>query len=93
MSADPMHFNKTRADRYATQAFEFERDLRRYLYRLARNPSDVEELLQEVYMRLLTEAEPGRPELLSVRGFAFKVAHDVAVNLIGPAPIRWTVFG
>ena len=82
MSADPMHFNKKRADRYATQALEFERDLRGYLYRLTRNPSDVEESLQEIYLRLLTEAEPGRPELLSVRGFAFKVAHDVAVNLI-----------
>jgi RNA polymerase sigma factor (sigma-70 family) len=77
-----MHCIERFADRYVIQALDFEPDLRRYLYRLTHNPSDVEELLQEVYMRLLAEGASVGPELLSVRRFAFKVAHDVAVDLI-----------
>ena len=40
-------------ERYLVQALEFESVLRACLYRYARNNSDVEELLQETYARLL----------------------------------------
>ena len=40
-------------ERYLLQALEFEGVLRACLYRYTRNNSDVDELLQEVYARLL----------------------------------------
>ena len=45
-------------ERYLVQALEFESVLRACLYRYARNASDVEELLQETYARLLTAGPP-----------------------------------
>ena len=50
-------------ERYLLQALEFEGVLRACLYRYTRNNSDVDELLQEVYARLLTAGASDDPEV------------------------------
>jgi RNA polymerase sigma-70 factor (ECF subfamily) len=50
------------------------------LYRYTRNNSDVDELLQEVYARLLTAGASDDPEVCSVRAFALTVARNVAFD-------------
>jgi RNA polymerase sigma factor (sigma-70 family) len=50
------------------------------LYRYTRNNSDVDELLQEVYARLLTAGASDDPEVRSVRAFALTVARNVAFD-------------
>jgi RNA polymerase sigma factor (sigma-70 family) len=67
-------------ERYLLQALEFEGVLRACLYRYARNNSDVEELLQETYARLLTAGASNEPEVRSVRAFALTVARNVAFD-------------
>src|ERR1700742_2588464 len=67
-------------ERYLVQALEFESVLRACLYRYARNTSDVEELLQETYARLLTAGSSNEPEVRSVRAFALTVARNVAFD-------------
>ncbi len=65
-------------ERYLLQALEFESALRACLHRYTRNSSDVEELLQETYARLLTAAASDEPEVRSIRAFALTVARNVA---------------
>ena len=67
-------------ERYLLQALEFESVLRACLYRYARNTSDVEELLQETYARLLTAGGADEPEVRSVRAFSLTVARNVAFD-------------
>src|SRR6201992_1183394 len=67
-------------ERYLLQALEFEGVLRACLYRYTRNNSDVDELLQEVYARLLTAGASDDPEVRSVRAFALTVARNVAFD-------------
>ena len=67
-------------ERYLVQALEFESVLRACLYRYARNASDVEELLQETYARLLTAGASNEPEVRSVRAFSLTVARNVAFD-------------
>ena len=67
-------------ERYLVQALEFESVLRACLYRYARNTSDVEELLQETYARLLTAGASNEPEVRSVRAFSLTVARNVAFD-------------
>ena len=67
-------------ERYLVQALEFESVLRACLYRYARNSSDVEELLQETYARLLTAGSSNEPEVRSVRAFSLTVARNVAFD-------------
>lgn len=67
-------------ERYLLQALEFEGVLRACLYRYTRNNSDVEELLQETYARLLTAGCRDEPEVRSVRGFALTIARNVAFD-------------
>jgi len=67
-------------ERYLLQALEFEGVLRACLYRYTRNDSDVEELLQETYARLLTAGCRDEPEVRSVRGFALTIARNVAFD-------------
>src|SRR3981081_3169389 len=67
-------------ERYLLQAREFEGVLRACLYRYTRNNSDVDELLQEVYARLLTAGATDDPEVRSVRAFALTVARNVAFD-------------
>jgi len=67
-------------ERYLLQALQFEGVLRACLYRYTRNDSDVEELLQETYARLLTAGCRDEPEVRSVRGFALTIARNVAFD-------------
>jgi RNA polymerase sigma-70 factor (ECF subfamily) len=67
-------------ERYLVQALEFESVLRACLYRYARNSSDVEELLQETYARLLSAGSSNEPEVRSVRAFSLTVARNVAFD-------------
>jgi RNA polymerase sigma factor (sigma-70 family) len=67
-------------ERYLIQALEFEGVLRACLYRYTRNNSDVDELLQEVYARLLVAAGTDEPEVRSVRAFALTIARNVAFD-------------
>jgi RNA polymerase sigma factor (sigma-70 family) len=67
-------------ERYLVQALEFEGVLRACLYRYTRNNSDVEELLQETYARLLIAAASDDPEVRSVRAFALTIARNVAFD-------------
>ena len=67
-------------ERYLLQALEFESVLRACLYRYSRNNSDVEELLQETYARLLTAGAANEPEVRSVRAYSLTVARNVAFD-------------
>lgn len=67
-------------ERYLLQALEIEGVLRACLYRYTRNNSDVDELLQEVYARLLVAGASSEPEVRSVRAFALTIARNVAFD-------------
>jgi RNA polymerase sigma-70 factor (ECF subfamily) len=67
-------------ERYLLQALDFENVLRACLYRYTRNSSDVEELLQETYARLLTAGAADEPEVRCVRAFSLTVARNVAFD-------------
>lgn len=67
-------------DRYLLEALESEGLLRAYLFRYVRNPSDVDELLQETYARLLVAKPPGGAEVRSVRALALTIARNVALD-------------
>ncbi len=69
-----------KADRYLLKALEYEGVLRACLYRITRNASDVDELLQETYARLLTLGASEQPEPRSIRAFALTVARNVALG-------------
>jgi RNA polymerase sigma factor (sigma-70 family) len=70
----------TPAESFLLRALEHEGVLRVYLYRISRNASDVDELLQETYTRLLTLGETGSEEPRSMRAFALTVARNVALS-------------
>lgn len=57
--------------------FEHERLIRALLYRLTRNPADVEDLLQETYARLMHKSAR---EVTNVRGYALRTAFRLAVD-------------
>jgi RNA polymerase sigma-70 factor (ECF subfamily) len=67
-------------ERYLAQALEFEGVLRACLYRYTRNASDVDELLQDTYARLLVAATSGEPEVRSVRAYSLTIARNVAFD-------------
>jgi RNA polymerase sigma-70 factor (ECF subfamily) len=68
-------------ERYLLGALEFEGVLRACLHRYTRNVSDVDELLQETYARLLAAgASPEQQEVRSLRAFALTVARNVALS-------------
>jgi RNA polymerase sigma-70 factor (ECF subfamily) len=63
------------------EALEHEAVLRACLYRFTRNRTDVEDLLQETYARLLaTAASPERDKIRSVRAFVLTIARHVALD-------------
>ncbi|MGH8284275.1 MAG: RNA polymerase sigma factor [Steroidobacteraceae bacterium] len=67
-------------DGFFLQALEYEGILRAFLQRYAPDPADVEELLQETYARLLSEAESSKPKTESVRGCALRLARDTVLE-------------
>lgn len=70
--------NAEAEDRYLVQAMKFERDLRQFLRRFVPSESDVPDLLQETYAKLLRAGAPGKRPVLNVRYFAFECARNVA---------------
>jgi len=67
-------------ERYLTQALSFEPALRDYLRSCVRNSSDVEDLLQETYARLLRAGDTRKLVVQSIRAFAFTVARNAVVD-------------
>jgi RNA polymerase sigma factor (sigma-70 family) len=68
-------------DRYLLHALEFESVLRASLYRFVRNRSDVDELLQDTYLRLLTIGFANVPPVVeSMRAYCVTVARNVALD-------------
>jgi RNA polymerase sigma factor (sigma-70 family) len=67
-------------DRFLLHALEFESVLRACLYRYTRNVSDVDELLQETYARLLVVGGSASPNVRSMRAFCLTVARNVALD-------------
>lgn len=68
-------------DRLLLHAIEFESVLRACLWRYTRNTSDVDELLQETYARLLVAgSSPQESNIRSVRAFCLTVARNVALD-------------
>jgi RNA polymerase sigma factor (sigma-70 family) len=67
-------------ERYLLQALEIEGVLRAYLHRFTRDSSDVDELLQRVYARLLAAGESDGPEIRRTRAFALTIARNVAMD-------------
>jgi RNA polymerase sigma factor (sigma-70 family) len=65
-------------DRYLLQALEIESRLRQILWHITRNEADVEELLQETYVRLLKAGASRRPEIRSVHAVAITTAKRLA---------------
>ncbi len=67
--------------RFLLHALEFESVLRACLWRYARNNSDVDELLQETYARLLVVGAAHPPaQFRSMRAFCLTVARNVALD-------------
>jgi len=68
-------------DRFLLHALEFESVLRACLWRYTHNNSDVDELLQETYARLLVVgAAAPATEVRSIRAFCLTVARNVALD-------------
>lgn len=67
-------------DRLLLQAIEHEGLLRTCLQRYARNPSDLEDLLQETYARLLASGDTGPLQVQSIRAFVLAIARNVALD-------------
>lgn len=68
-------------DRFLLHALEFESVLRACLWRYTHNNSDVDELLQDTYARLLVVGATAREtEVRSVRAFCLTVARNVALD-------------
>src|SRR5882757_60532 len=65
-------------DRYVVEAFSYESRIRARLYRYTRNCDDVDELLQEMYVRLLTLGAHERPTIGSFEAFVMTVARNIA---------------
>jgi RNA polymerase sigma factor (sigma-70 family) len=68
------------SDRYLLEALASEGLLRAYLFRYVRNRSDVDELLQETYARLLVATRQEGPAVHSVRALALTIAKNVALD-------------
>jgi len=68
-------------DRFVLHALEFEGVLRACLWRYTRNNSDVDELLQETYARLLVAGATAHETVVrSIRAFCLTVARNVALD-------------
>jgi RNA polymerase sigma factor (sigma-70 family) len=62
-----------------TAALKHESLLRKVLWRYTRNRADVDEILQETYIRLMHRSVEG---IHNVRGYAMRTAFNVAVELV-----------
>lgn len=69
-------------DTFLAEVLDIEPVLRAYLRRFASNASDVEDLVQEAYLRLLSVEPSERAAIRNVRAFALSTARNLAVDLI-----------
>lgn len=67
-----------RADAFARQAAAMRRPLSAYFYRRVRNPSEVEDLVQEVFLRLTVRGLPERADHASA--YIFQIAASVLTD-------------
>ena len=65
---------------FATEVLPHEGQLRRYLLRVWRNPSEVADLIQEVYVRVYEHAREQRP--LQPKAFVFATARNLMTDLL-----------
>lgn len=68
-------------DAYLLAVLDLEPVLRAYLRRFASSKADVEDLVQESYVKLLAVPEVERPQIGSVRAFAVATARNLALDL------------
>jgi RNA polymerase sigma factor (sigma-70 family) len=80
MKSEPSIKMERPGDKLLLHALTFERVLRAYLGRFTRNRSDVDELLQETYARLLVAGSKPQPVLQSLRAFCLTVAKNAALD-------------
>jgi DNA-directed RNA polymerase specialized sigma24 family protein len=74
------------AEAMLVESLAFEPALRAQLYRDGTDPAHSEEILQEVYARLLTAAETGRVRVRHVRTALFNILADVLAATRGEHP-------
>jgi RNA polymerase sigma factor (sigma-70 family) len=66
--------------KYLQEALESEGVLRACLFRYTRNATEVDDLLQETYARLLVATSSGGADVRSVRALALSIARNVALD-------------
>lgn len=67
---------------YESEILRLERPLRAFLHRLAPQPADLEDLLQETYSRLFRLSADQRRGVRNLSAFAMTTARNVALNWI-----------
>ena len=73
--------DKVRAnDEYIREILQFDSVLRATIYRFVNNSSDVEELLQETYARLLAVNISSKSNIRSLRAFCLTVARNITLD-------------
>jgi RNA polymerase sigma factor (sigma-70 family) len=71
----------------AREIFVHERPLRAHIARFLSEPSDVEDVLQETYARLLSLNDAARANVREWRGFLFATARNVALDRLRKARV------
>jgi RNA polymerase sigma factor (sigma-70 family) len=67
-------------DEYVCEILRMEKALRAFLHRVAPQPADLEDLLQETYSHLFRLSEEQRKAIYNVQGFAMTSAHNIAMD-------------
>jgi RNA polymerase sigma factor (sigma-70 family) len=73
------HMTKHR-ERFLLRALKFEPQLRAYFSHSTRSRTDAEDLLQELYARLLRQGDTDTLVIKSIRTFAFTIAQNLAID-------------
>lgn len=69
-------------DDYECEVLRMEKPLRAYLHRLAPQPADLEDLLQDTYSHLFRLTPEQRRAIVNVPAFAMTAARNIALNWI-----------
>jgi RNA polymerase sigma-70 factor (ECF subfamily) len=69
-------------DEYVCEILRTEKALRAFLHRVAPQPADLEDLLQETYSHLFRLSDEQRRAVRNVQGFAMTSAHNVAMDWV-----------
>jgi RNA polymerase sigma factor (sigma-70 family) len=70
---------------FATEVLPHERLLQRYLLRVWRNPCEVADLMQEVYVRVYERARQERPR--QAKAFLFATARNLMTDQLRSSPV------